>query len=228
MITPDEYERRIAFFPSNKFEDFNRFWKWKIEIESNSSVHILDEDHKKETYLKLCHILPAWKTYRNGKNPLWRETLKESLNNISETYNKLRNYTLLDFESIPLGTLEKAWHELGRVKEKEGMPNKNGCYSIISISKPLLLVWGQTPAFDSKVREQMPACFHLSKYCNWDMNEWVRIMRQFRTKLSSDENLLKFVQEESKKKYGEKATVPYGRFLDTFFWTSSRCPENTV
>jgi len=222
MIPPDELRRRLSSFPPGYWEDFNKFWRWKIKVETDASTHILDDYRRKEAYSRLCPILSAWKTYRNGNNLSWRETLKDSLNNISETYNRLRNYSLLDFESIPIETLEKCWHELGRVKEKDGAPNKYGYYSIISVSKPLLLIWGQTLAFDSLVRKHIPASYNISRYsCNWNMNEWIRIMGQFSKNLNADENLLKFMRGETKRIYGKNTIVPFGRFLDIFYWVGS-------
>lgn len=225
MISLGEFERRIASFPRRYMDNFNYMWKWKIKVESNGSAHILDENHKREAYSKLCTILPKWQTYRNGDNSQPLETLRESLNNISEAYNKLRYYTLVDFNSIPLETLEGIWHELGRVKEKDGNRNKYGYYSVISVCKPLLLIWGQTLAFDSFVRKHIPTSFHVSKYtCQWNLNEWLRAMKQFSKSLINDKSLLEFMNEKSEKEYG-KAIVPYGRFLDIFYWKGSSCSE---
>jgi hypothetical protein len=224
MIPIDEFKRRIASFPH--WNNFDYVWKWKIKVESNGSAHILDEHHRMEAYARLCTILPRWKTYRNGDNSEPLETLRNSLDNISEAYNKLRRYTLLDFASIPRETLENIWHELGRVKEKDGNRSKYGYYSVISVCKPLLLMWGQTLAFDSFVRKHIPISYHMSKYsCQWNLNEWVRIMKQVSKSLSNDENLLEFIREESEKRYGKKTTVPYGRFLDIFYWKSPCCSK---
>jgi hypothetical protein len=199
--------------------NFDHVWKWKLKVESNDSDHILDENHRREAFNRLSSILPKWQTYRNGNNPEPLKTLRETLDNISEDYNQLRKYTLLEFENIPHEILEKIWHELGRVKEKDGNRNRNGYYSAISISKPLLLMWGQTPAFDSRVREHMPLCYNVSKYsCYWNMHSWTTIMNEFSKKLRSNKDTVEFLNEKSKRLYGEKAIVPYGRFLDIYYW----------
>jgi len=121
----------------------------------NDSAHILDSNHIIEAYERLCAILPRWQTYRNGRNAEPIATLQTSLDNMSKDYDVLRHYTLLDFERIPVEILENVWNELGRVKEYEGRQNDGGYYSIIAVTKPLLLMWGQTPAFDSYVRKHM-------------------------------------------------------------------------
>jgi len=219
MFSPDEFEKRIASFPRRYMANFDYVWKWKIKVESNDSAHILDENHRREAYNRLSSILPKWQTYRNGDNPEPLKALRETLNNISEEYNQLRKYTLLEFESIPHEILEKIWHELGRVKEKDGNRNKHGYYSTISISKPLLLIWGQTPAFDSFVRKHIPTDYNIPKYsCKWNLDAWTRIMKQFSMRLSGNEVTIKHLNEESKKLYGEKTVVPYGRFLDIYYW----------
>lgn len=217
MIRPDEFKIKLATFPH--WRNFDYVWKWKINIESIASAHVLDENHKKETYNRLCTILPRLQTYRNGNNSEALKTLKSSLDNISEEYNKLRSYTLLDFDKIPFEILEKIWHELGRVKEKDGNRNAGGYYSIISISKPLLLMWGQTPAFDSHVRKNIPKSYDIPKYaCNWKLDEWIKIMKKLSKNLYADERLLGLMNEESEKRYGKKAIVPYGRFFDILYW----------
>jgi hypothetical protein len=225
-MLPDEFKRRIAFFPRSYMDNFDYVWKWKIKVESDDSAHILDENHKKEAYFKLCTILPKWQTYRNGDNSEPLETLRKALDNISEEYNKLRKYTLLDFDSIPFEALENIWHELGRVKEKDGNRNKYGYYSVISVCKPLLLMWGQTLAFDALVRKHLPSSYNVSKYsCNWNLTEWIRIMKQFSKSLNINESLMKFMSEESEKRYRKNAIIPYGRFLDIFYWVGYCCSK---
>jgi hypothetical protein len=226
MFSIDDYRRNLAQFPSDYWEDFNVFWKWKINLESKSSAHILDEDYRKEAYNRLCPLLSAWTTYRNGRNPFWHETLKDSLDKLSGTYNKLRNYSILDFESIPVEILEKTWHELGRVKEKGGNSNKNGYYYIISITKPLLLIWGQTPALDSHVRTNIPLRYYIPRYdCRWKMDEWIKVMEELGKDLNENKSLLRFIDQETEKMFGNGATIPYGRFLDIFYWVGTKCPR---
>jgi hypothetical protein len=116
---------------------------------------LLDKDHIRETYARLSSILPKWQTYRNGENGSPLKTLGESLQNISGAYDAIRGYSLLEFENIPEEPLRKIWHELGRVKEYEGQMNEEGNYYAIAVCISLLLIWGQTPAFDSNVRKNM-------------------------------------------------------------------------
>jgi len=133
MFDIEKLKSRIDSFPSRYMKNFDYVWKWKIRIESNGSANIFDDKHRGEAYRRLCTILPKWQTYRNGDNADPLRTLKESLANISEAYNQLRTYTMLDFDSIPFETLETVWHELGRVKEYNGKRNEYGPYSIISV-----------------------------------------------------------------------------------------------
>ena len=223
MFSSYEFEKRFASFPPNYLDNFNYVWKWKIKVESGGINHVLNENHRGEAYARLCNILPKWQTYRNGNNSNSLKTLEEALANISEEYNQLRKYTLLDFDKVPTEILEKVWHEFGRVKESKGRKNDSGCYSAVAVSKPLLLIWGQTPAFDSFVRKNMSLSFSLPKYsCNWTIDEWIKIMKKLSKALKENDNTVKLLRKKSNELYGEKSIVPYGRFIDIFYWEGSR------
>jgi len=188
-------------------------------VESESSAQILDEDHRKEAHTRLSKILPRLKTYRMGDSSEPLEILKESLGKISEAYDQLRNYTLLDFESIPRETLETVWHELGRAKEKDGRKNKNGYYYIIAVTKPLMLMWGQTLALDSHVRKHLAKNHKIPKYsCKWNLDEWTNTMKQLSRDLNTDQRIVESMRKESKARYEQDMIVPYGRFLDIYYW----------
>ena len=222
LLDIEEFQSRIKSFPSRYMRNFDYIWKWKIKVELNSVNHILDSRYRKETYQRLCKILPRWQTYRNGKNANSLRTLKESIANISEAYNQLRNITLLDFDDVAFEPLEKIWHELGRVKEHDGNRNINGYYSIISVCKPLLLIWGQTLAFDSYVRKHLPRNYNVPRYsARWSLKQWILAMRKFSGFLEKNRKLLDFMRKESRKRYGRNAVVPYGRFLDIYYWQGS-------
>lgn len=219
MIDIEELKSRIKSFPSNYIENFNYIWKWKIDVESENTAHVLDDSHRKETYRRLSVILPRWQTYRNGENLNPLQTLKDSIDNISEAYNRLRTYTLLDFNEIPSEILETIWHELGRAKEYGGRRSVTGYYYIISVCKPLLLIWGQTLAFDSYVRKHIPRNYSVPKYSSrWGLEQWMKVMRGFCECLKKDQKSLDFMRKESERWYGKNATVPYGRFLDIYYW----------
>ena len=219
MIDIEEFRSRIDSFPRKYMRNFDYVWKWKTKIESSGSANILDNKHRGEIYRRLCTILPRWQTYRNGDNANSLGTLKESLANISAVYNQLRTYTMLDFDSIPFETLETSWHELGRVKEYDGKRTKYGYYSVISVCKPLLLIWGQTLAFDSFVRKHIPRSYRAPRYSNrWSLDEWMKVMREFSECLKKDQRILKFIGNESEERYGKNTIIPYGRFFDIYYW----------
>lgn len=219
MIDIRELEFRIRSFPSDYMENFNYLWKWKIEVESKNTNHILDSNFRKEAYRRLCVILPKWQTYRNGENLNPLRMLKDSIDSISGAYSQLRTYTLLDFNEIPSEILETIWHELGRVKEYEGRKRTTGYYSVISVCKPLLLIWGQTLAFDSYVRKHVPRSYSVPKYSSrWDLTQWTKVMREFCEHLKKDQKSLGFMRKESERRYGRDSAVPYGRYLDIYYW----------
>lgn len=180
---------------------------------------VLDEDHRNEAFKRLVKILPKWQTYRNGANDSPYRTLKESLKNISGAYNEIRKYSLLEFNEIPLKSLQHIWHEFGRVKEFEGKTNTNGVYYAIAACKPLLLLWGQTPAFDTKVRENFPREYGVKKlYFRMPFKQWYSVMTRISDDLNKRPDCIEAMEEMSHERYGEDKLIPYGRYLDIYYW----------
>ena len=222
MISPEVMASRIASFPKRYWDNFDYVWRPKIRAEANQSDHVLDENHQDYFYNLLRVILPRWQTYRSGDNSHPLKTLKESVENISEAYNQIHNFTLLEFDNIPREPLEIIWHELGRVKERDGQRNERDNYYAISVCKPLLLLWGQTLAFDTFVRKYLPKSYGIFQYSSrWTVDEWIRIMKKVSNDLNNSPEVVEFIKKESAKRYGKEAIVPYGRFLDIYYWTDS-------
>jgi len=142
--------------------------------------------------------------------------LEQSLKAISDVYDQLRVYPLLEFNKIPNHLLELVWHELGRVKEYNANMNDTCCYYIVSVCKPLMLIWGQTLAFDSRVRANIPHKYNFVEKTRCSLKEWKRIMESFQENLQQDAESMSFFKKESLRKYGNEFVVPYGRFLDKY------------
>lgn len=218
IIDVNKFNERMKSFPTVYMDNFNYVWEWKIETEKRVDS-ILNNSLLPDTHYKLSKILNKWQTYRNGDNADSIGTLKIALQNISEPYKEIKNITLLEFDEIPHTPLEIMWHELGRVKEKYGSKNDSGFYSIISICKPLLLLWGQTLAFDSNVRRNLADKFGVPKnQGNWTFNQWIDIMNQISEALKSSPECISIIEKESHQRYGKDSPVPYGRFLDIYFF----------
>jgi len=199
-------------------ENFDYVWNWKVSIEEAGNS-ILDDKHFSEAFWRLSKILPKWQTYRNAENSMPYQTLKESLQNIIETYNEIRAYSLLEFRDIPEKMLRFIWHELGRVKEFEGRTNDNGYYYAIAACKPLLLIWGQTPAFDSKVRENLPGDYGIKKYdFRFSYKRWYEAMTMMSDDLQRRSECIATMENISHNRYGANKPVPYGRYLDIYYW----------
>jgi hypothetical protein len=199
-------------------KDFNDFWIWKNKVE-NQDTSILDDKYFETTYIKLNKILKGWQTYRNPKNFNPSKTLKISLKNMRNDYDQIRKYTLLNFKDISEFKLRMIWHELGRVKEYEGETNEGGDYYAVAITKPLLLLWGQTLAFDTRVRRNLPRIHGVSALdFKMGFSKWYGVMSSLSVELNESPEFIKEVQKISKELYGEAAFIPYGRFLDIYFW----------
>jgi len=138
---------------------------------------------------------------------------------MSEAYNKIRNYSLLEFDEVPIEPLQLIWHELGRVKERNGNRDPNGIYYVIAVTKPLMFLWGQTLAFDSNVRAHAPSSFNVSKYrMKWSFEDWSKIMLNFQDKLNKQPEEVAIIGQVSHEKFGKYSIVPYGQFLDLYYW----------
>lgn len=135
MIDLERFKFKLSNFPPDYMLDFDCFWRWNLKVETEGG-HVLDESHRRDTYNKLRVILARWQAYRSSHNSDPWKTLEQSLKAISDVYNQLRVYPLLEFNKIPNHLLELVWHELGRVKEYNANMNDACCYYIVSVCKP--------------------------------------------------------------------------------------------
>ena len=220
MIDSKQFIEKFKSFPLDYMNNFDEFWKWKLKTDCESE-HILNDNHREETYGKLHRILRSWQYFRSGRGykvDPWI-TLKDSLRKISDVYNQIRKYTLLEFSEIPNELLESIWHEFGCVKEFDGNKKPGGDYNVISICKPLMLLWGQTLAFDSRVRKNIPWRCSLSEYkTRWKFKNWKIIMERFQQGLKQNSEIVNLFKKVSSRKYGTDSIVPYGRFLDIYYF----------
>jgi len=194
---------------------YTHFWQWKLRIEASGREHILDHKHRSKACAELLEILPSWQTYR-GVRCEYKDWLPASLNNIADAYNQIRNYSLLDFDKIPRQSLNYIWHELGRVKTLSGNQTPRGRYHIIAVCKPLMFIWGQTPPFDSRNRKNM----NLYSYGNsWDFQQWWNAMNGLsKSHLAAKTTVISICKQAAAKMYGYNYVVPYGRFLDIYYF----------
>lgn len=193
---------------------YNRFWKWKIGVESGGKEHILDGKHRDVACRMLLGILPGWQTYR-GITCDYVGRLPVSLSNIAHAYNQIRNYSLLDFDQVPTAPLQLIWHELGCVKTASGNRRQLGEYSVIAICKPLMFLWGQTLPFDSRNRENL----YVFPYGgSWYFDWWMDTMKSLQKDLMSSLAVVNYCNSKTVQIHGSNYVVPYGRFLDIYYF----------
>lgn len=233
LISAKEFEKKYSEFEKLDFENrphtFHGFWSYKLKVEKQSG-HLLDKEHFNETVTKLAPILKIWRWHRPYEFDECFEPLKKSLRAISEDYNRIRKFSLLEFDKVPAKEMEKIWNELSSCK-----PQTNYAYTgelVMAITKPLMFLWGQTPAFDSIVRKKMPL-FTVSgfKNCRWEFSLFSTVLKKLQRVLLANTELLASMSETSIEKYGTDAVIPYGQFIDLFFWTEPEeggCTENGV
>lgn len=213
----------------NKYSDyfydkeFNGFWNWKVAIENNNG-HIFDDSFRKETHNRISRILPGWQTYRPSDSEKCLAILEDAMPKLSDAYSEIKNYTLLEFSEIPEDSLKVIWDELGRCKEDNGRINTNGYYYVVAITKPLMFFWGQTLSFDNLVRDTISKFFNVNGINDnkWNFDKWKRIMENFQVLLNSHPEIIDSIKEFSEDKYGSNSQVPYGRFLDMYYWIKGK------
>jgi hypothetical protein len=226
LIDLKNIDERFAIFNRKYMCQFDNFWNRKLSIEKSEEQSILDDVYFENTAEQLWSILVDWNTYRNGDNlNLDRKTeLERALKSIKKVYIEIKGFSLLEFESIPVESLQRIWNELGRVKEVNCKTNASSEYYVISICKPLMLLWGQTLAFDSKVRNNTPK--FVPKNNRWSFFIWKKVMVEIQKQMLNNPNIAKAFELKLKTlKYSESKIVPYGRFLDIYFFNGPGLPD---
>ena len=214
--------------PSNKgsinyINQYNDFWNWKISVEQHNYRHILDAVHLDDTCKRLLEILPRWQTYR-GVKCNYEEGLPMALARISDAYNELRQHSLLELRQVSDATLRYIWDVLGRVKEELGNRRVNQDYFIIAVCKPLMFLWGQTLAFDSINRmnirkdDSLRLTDRLESGSRWTYSQWKSVMQDFQRELLQSPEIINHCQSHSRRVFGSDSFVPYGRYLDLYYY----------
>lgn len=204
-------------------KQYNEFWDWKISVEQKSDNHILDAGHVNDTCKKLLEILPRWQTYRGIKCDYEKE-LPLAITAISHSYNRIRQYSLLEFNQIPDESLRLIWESLGLVKEKYKIKRPNLGYFIIAVCKPLMFIWGQTLAFDSinRINIRKDHSLEITETplgdSRWSYSQWKTIMQDFQLELLKAPEVIDYCQSHSRRIFGTDFVVPYGRYLDLYYY----------
>lgn len=223
LIDTEEFQKRYKEFEKLDFQSrphtFHGFWRYKLTIEKQEA-HLLDDSNVNETLSKLGPILRIWQWHRPYEFEYCFEPFKQTIRKVSSAYDKISKFSLTEFDQIPIEELEKIWNELGSIKPQ-------GEYSrgelVMTITKPLMFLWGQTPAFDSVVREKMPL-LGVTGFRNirWEFNTWINAMRKLQKYLDNNPEVLDCFKKTSMEKYGTDTKVPYGQFFDLYYWTISK------
>ena len=202
---------------------YNEFWAWKIGVEQKSDNSILDTRHVNDTCERLLEILPRWQTYR-GIRCDYEKELPLAMTTISHAYNKIRQYSLLEFNQIPDESLRLIWECLGLVKEKHRTKRPNLDYFVIAVCKPLMFIWGQTLAFDSinRINIRKDHSFETTetplRSSRWSYSQWKTIMQDFQLELLKVPEVIDYCQSRSRQIFGTDFVVPYGRYLDLHYY----------
>lgn len=220
MIEIKDFCNRLEH-PCGSYQKYDRqcfgFYKYKIGVEL-SNGHILDKRHINETYNKIQPILSSWQTYRGISFTVpWKDTLRIALSNISNAYDKIRGINLIEINSLPWDYMKKIWHELGRVKKQDGTRSPQGYYYIIAVSKPLMLLWGQTPGFDENVRGNAKD-LGINKERTWNFSDYKKALVTLSNELCSNAKIIDCSRKRAQKQLDTDSFVPFGRYLDCYYF----------
>jgi hypothetical protein len=221
LISAQEFEKKYEQFEildfKNKPHTFHGFWSYKLKVEEQKG-HLLDINHFDQTMAKLAPILKIWRWHRPYEFDECFDPLKNSLKKVSDDYDKIRRFSLLEFDRVPTKELQRIWNELALCKP----PSIYSGELVMAITKPLMFLWGQTPAFDSVVREKMPLFFISGfKNCRWEFSLFTSVLKRLEHVLLTNNELVASMRKTSIAKYGTEKTLPYGQFIDLCFWTAS-------
>ena len=225
MIDIQEFEKRYTTFEkldnANYPYTFKRFWSYKLKIENKDS-HILDRENRTKTAIQLGHILKLWKWHEPYEFDPCFKKMEKSLETISDSYDRIRNFNLTEFNMIPENDLRRIWNEFSKIKNENNKSNFIG-EIVETITKPLMLLWGQTPAFDSVVRTKM-ILSNCPGFSNprWEFRLWLRVMNELQKILNDNSELVDTFRKKSQEKYGIATIVPYGQFFDLYYWTENK------
>ena len=219
MIDLTEFEKRWLILERIEEKErphtFTNFWFYKLKIE-NETNHILDKEHIERTISKLGNILKKWDWNRPYSFEDCFRKLSQSLTRISESYNRIRYFSLKDFDKIHEQELRNIWKELGSIKETQ---DNNLGQLIMPITKPLMILWGQTPTFDSVTRDDIWfSNYKEFKNPRWNYSFWIHIMKELSNFIKQNQKVDETFQQTALKKYGTDRIIPYGRFFDIYFY----------
>jgi hypothetical protein len=220
LINVEEFKKKYKVFESidqkNSPNTFSRFWKYKLGVE-NEHAHIIDRYHLTETLSKLMPTLKIWRWHRPYDFDYCSKLFQSAVEKISDSYTKIRNFSLLKLDEIPLSELKKIWDSLGTIEDR-----KYGKL-VMKITKPLMFLWGQTPAFDTVVRANMPL-INLRGFQNtrWNFNLWMDALKRLQVYLCQNAEVEECFRKMSIEKYGTDTVIPYGQFFDLYYWVKEK------
>jgi hypothetical protein len=160
MLPPLEECRKLIQIFDRKYpvSTFNEFWSYKLDVEKNGSI--LDDPHLDETIRLLREKLldnPKWVLAWTGIPG--DSKIGEILKEIRPFYEKIGPHCLGQ------GRIKGARDELSQVYSglygithalyRNYEPDPIDGFFIVGKAKVLMFIWGQTPGFDNRVRENL-------------------------------------------------------------------------
>lgn len=216
-LDTDRLKARINSFPSAYNRVFDDFWRYKSAVEGQGGA-LLDGSHFARTAERLMEALRSFQAYRPVPYVEWSRRFTPALMRARGALTEIQSYSLLELDRVDKDCLKTIWAELGRVKDVSH--SLLGWTYVVGIGKPLMFLWGQSPRFDSKNRVEMGSELSmalLSNYCGFE--EWYSLFCLIGSRLAVSPECIGIMKRVSAKRYGGFARVPYGRFVDMYYWS---------
>lgn len=228
MLPPfKQCESRIQ---CHSYSTFDKFWRYKLNVESRGGS-ILDDSHLDETVMRLVKNLllhDEWQLWQTGVASLQR--IEKILKNNRNAYNNIKDVELGDGQianQSMSNALSRIYAGFYVATEQCGMthncwnndsPNGGGRYYILGRSKVMMFIWGQTPGFDTWVRERLGKA-GLGSSCpwvgekRWTPSEFCDTLKQLDRWVATWEK-----QEGRKFRQCLSRNRPVGRIIDMIYW----------
>lgn len=224
-----ECEKRIQ---NHSYSSFDRFWRYKIKVESNGAS-ILDDSQLHKTVMQLIENLllrDEWQLWWTGIASL--ERIEEILKNIRDDYNTIKNIKLGDGQianramSDALSRIYAGFYlntvgvgcGITHYSNRKDSPDKDGKFYVLGRSKLLMFIWGQTPGFDYWIKKGLKQD-GLFSTCPWILdNKWKPA--QFCDTIKELDKWVITWEEQEAKGFQKSLSKdrPIGRIIDMIYW----------
>ena len=212
-LTGERLARAIRAYPGETYSAcaWTIFWDYKCEIEGRGES-ILSEEHRWQTALQLFAYLCCFGMGR-AKTRLTSITIDHFADVLShirpDTFAALLDVKFENIDDSDEDVLKAAWRQL-----REGLAKHNVSTTATMVTKILMGLWGEIPAFDRYFRE-----VHRKVFGSWHEHT-MPVLRELQDAYhESWKPALKGLEPPyTHTRRGQSNRIPVARLIDMGFW----------